>query len=365
MVPIVRLLEHRRPDKPRLLMGDLAKVSDNIVAYYRAPMRSTALRTFGECPRYYFYQYRLGLTRPSYRSAFFLGALFHKFVEARTAGEDVPDPELIYANNIDTLVELADDIGLLPDGQAINDVLEQMHIDVFKAWAMANVLVGDDAIWPLIPKEHDIITVEQQITAKVDGIGLPITGRLDVVTRDERGDLWIQDYKTTSYKPHDLAAAVSFDLQPDHYHLLALARYPDNRIAGVVHNIVMKPTIKYCPRTKDKGGAHSYLERVQEWYKERIAKGGDHMPLLRSKTLFGMNPRDDVLRSDHYKQLRRATRSHNGQPHPRDYPKCCNMHRCIQKGKVCQYIQLCRNDSLPAWMGIMHKFEQVNPSDPD
>lgn len=341
----------------------LSKLLPSDTPVYRLPVRSTAIRDLGVCQRLFFFRYRLGLTLPhEYKAAFKRGEWFHRAVALKLADtffrSELSLPDInAWVGQLDEEFEkwlasqskLAKD-GIMPDGTQMFQFWDNATADFYKARAMALHFLKK---WGALPDGFTAITVEKTIFCKVKGhrIGRPLVGRLDILAQEEStGYLWIIDHKTTSKSPVSLVGALSFDLQPQHHRLLAMAAFPDKRLAGVIHNIVQTPTIRYSPRGLDKGGPESFNERLSRWYDEREVTGAhdpERLPSLRSTVRFT----GDEPPIDYMSLLRRASSRAAGFLRLSQYPRCSDNYICLggTAGSACPFLRLCRHDNPLEW----------------
>lgn len=321
---------------------------------FQLPVRSTAIRDLGVCQRLFFFRYRLGLAPThEYKAAFKRGEWFHRAVALALQNSsfrvvmwlDQFDQE--FNEWIDSQTKLAKD-NIMPDGTPLDKFQETVTADFYKARAMALHFLKK---WGALPDGFAAVTVEKTIFCKVKGLGRPLVGRLDILAREEStGYLWIIDHKTTSKAPVSLVGALSFDLQPQHYRLLAMAAFPDNRVAGVIHNIVQTPTIRYSPRGLDKGGPDEFNKRLTLWYDTRTTEGAhdpERLPSLRSTVRFT----GDELSLDHMVILRQASGRAAGFLRLSRYPRCSNNYTCLggSAGSACPFLRLCRHENPLEW----------------
>lgn len=68
--------------------------------------------------------------------------------------------------------------------------------------------------------------------------GLRHSGRLDAVVRDSYGRVWIMDHKTASSFPSE--GLLRLDEQMGYYLLAATYLFPNEKIAGVLYNVIRK-----------------------------------------------------------------------------------------------------------------------------
>ncbi len=344
--------------------ADLLTVLPSDAPIFQLPVRSTAIRDLNGCRRRFFFRYRLGLAPVhEYKAAFKRGEWFHRAVAlALNAGhpqaDDAVPPEEYKSstmNHLDFefhnwLHDAADHAkdNIMPDGTPRDKFCETATADFYKARAMAMHFLGK---WGPLPQGFEPLTVEKMIFCKAKGIGRTLVGRLDILAREtSTGYLWIIDHKTTSKPPIDLTGALDFDLQPQHYRLLAMAAFPNDQIAGVIHNIVMTPTIRYSPRGLDKAGPGSFDKRLTKWYDERMVEGSHDpkkLPSLRSTVRFtGDGPSEDYMTL-----LRNTSRLAAGFLRLSRYPRCSDNYTCLggTAGSACPFLRLCRHERPYEW----------------
>jgi len=172
----------------------------------------------------------------------------------------------------------------------------------------------------------------------------------------ETGEVWIVDFKTTSFDPRIRCIPTRISPQLALYrfclqaHLDAWAEQglmPARKVVGSIHAVIKKPTIKYCPDTKDKGGFHCYIERLIQWYKDAEAKDPNNPPVVRDPNRFARGPmtREFWGRLQHYCKLAMSE------------PNFDTFYRagegaCLKYNRLCPYMLLC--NSAPAmWPDII------------
>jgi hypothetical protein len=248
------------------------------------------MSTLDECPRKFLYRDRLGIRPVGYQSALSLGSMFHKALQSYFLGGTAADRaqalDKMSQDYTNELTTRANPVGLLPDGTDVLTVTREIDEDRYKALAMAETFIHfhpfDLDKWEILHSAPGVPVVELLLEAQVPGITQPIRSPCDLaLVKKGTNEVWIVDHKTTSMAPKVRAAALSISTQARLYRLVlqhnlaAWAGISVDRsltegglqVVGAIHNIIKKPTIKYCPDTKDKGGFHKYVERMVEWYK--------------------------------------------------------------------------------------------------
>jgi hypothetical protein len=273
------------------------------------PIRSSSMSTLEECPRKFLYRDRLGLRPPGYSSALSVGSLFHKALQTYFLGGNAQArSEAISAVALQTMTELrphANQVGLLPDGTDFMTVCREIEEDEHKAEAMAEVFIHfhpfDLDKWEILKTPDGKPIVELLLEAHAPGITQPLRSPCDLaLLKKGTSEVWIVDHKTTSMSPKVRAMALQISTQAKLYRLVLqsnLDAWQQERllvgdalqVVGSIHNIIKKPTIKYCPDTKDKGGFHTYIARMIEWYK------ANDDSMIQAFTRFSGPPCDDEL----------------------------------------------------------------------
>ena len=350
---IVRLIEPGSIPVGRtasLVSGENKKLFGQEVRVYEPPLHQSAVKTFGKCKRLYFWTQKLGLQRKGGNSAALnIGRWVHLAVSdgAHRVHEDAAKVEP-------------------PSGVTAEEFKKTVDGDMYKALSIAEVL---SSRYGELPPGFQALLVEEDIMAEVrvwkTGVDegrsplntIEIGGKLDILAEEEAtGDLWIVDHKTTTKPPVVLAEALSIDAQPTHYGLLAMAKYPDRRVVGVIHNIILKTTLKY-PNSKIKDDdPGKYQQRVTEWYEKQAMLGESDpqaIPFVRSRTRFHKDFADEYLRV--LRGIENGTADHHM------YPKVFDNFVCVQFKTPCPFLALCRAQPTQWQHLIAKRFEQKAP----
>lgn len=321
-------------------------------------IRSSAVATLHDCPRKFLYECRLGLKPRGFSPALETGTVYHLIMAALYAGQPetrAGEAAAQYAEKLaESLEDSADEGGFLPGGMSIEKAIEDscQACQLGQAMAIAN--------WrdcPFPADEWDVLAVEKliDIDLKSPRIPAPIRVRLDLLLKHRETKLcWITDHKTTSKSPTQRAAALLYDFQSHLYRIGATFAFPNEEIAGILHNITQKPTIRYCG--KDPNYEH-YIKRVQEWYGRQSHDRPADPPIIRSRVHF----KGTVLPRELHLQLREASRACRAKPDLEVFHR--NSSACLGRyGSLCPHLTLC---SMPPmiWCELIPGKYQVRDRD--
>lgn len=330
------------------------------------PIRSSSLATAQKCPRLFLYQYRLGLHARGYKSPLALGTLFHKALASLFLGTSL-------TNVVESLVEEvsrttsklileAPPTGML-FGTPVEKVVDSMKIDLWKAVAMAQIFWEHSPVNTRVFEVMDSpigCLVEKVIQVEVPGISVPIRFPCDLVIRNkESGEVWIVDHKTTSMRTDVRAKGLVLGSQGKLYRLglqKALDSWGLGRVVGVVYNVIQKPTIKFCPDTKDKGGITDYVARMREWYSEK-SKAGEH-PLLQMWSRFSGPPEDPELMV----RLKEHARMSKARIDLDEFYRAGDSV-CHDFNSPCPFLDICGTDPATWRQALDQKFEIAHRED--
>jgi hypothetical protein len=199
----------------------------------------------------------------------------------------------------------------------------------------------------------EVLAVEQSIELPLHPFNLSgmLTGTIDCVLREKDGQVWIEDFKSTSKLPRDRAMSLPFDVQTRLYRALWEAAHPDTPAYGAIHTIIQKPSIRQRtarqPETLDE-----YVQRAREDLANRALATPNTPPVLRSYVPYREHLSKDTELLNLLKQ-----RSLISTCPPRtleDWPRCGASHICDGWGNSegCPYISLCRSEP-PQWPSIL------------
>ncbi len=240
---------------------------------FDASLSHSAIGCYMTCPRMFLYEYRLRLKDKGYASAPNIGQLFHLAVGLRYRGfqpNAISTQVSAWLDKQIAQITLTYEEGpgaVIFGGQSLEDVVEQCEQDASIAQAMAS------AFWqrysPRLPK-YDTCNVECRVEFRDPFSKAQLVAVIDLLLFDPKSKrYYIVDNKTTSSRVDEYATALEFDPQARLYAyvvrlalemgLLGLEPYP---VAGFIHNVVQKPTI----RLKQGQDIADYIDEVAEWY---------------------------------------------------------------------------------------------------
>lgn len=257
-------------------------------------VRSSALSTLHECKRKFFFRERFGLVPYTESASLTEGTAMHEALQMLLLG--TPPSRLTAQFNDwmrqrrEQVAKSVDSAGFMPDGTDATAYLRDMELACYKGLAMASFVWANTTIPKLIKKRPlwsmpggglavEVLLQHQLMPTASRGNAPTLVARYDAILTDydyknERLKLYILDHKSTSIDPLVRAQALALSPQAALYYLILTNWLKSNDIdadvAGIIHCIVRKPTIKYCPNTKDKGGVGAYIERVAQWYQDAI-----------------------------------------------------------------------------------------------
>jgi hypothetical protein len=315
------------------------------------------------------YRSKFGLKPKAYSSALSIGRIFHLTLQALFTGAD-QEQSLRAADNelhkrTTEILASADPAGFTLDGHAITSVLQKMEDDYHKARAMAFAFMShtpfswDD--WEILETPDGTPCVELKLEAKIQGISVPLISPCDLaLIKKSTGDVWIIDHKTTSMNTLTRARSVRISSQIALYRLVlqchldswaetGLGRKIARKVVGSVHNIVQKPTIKYCPKTKDKDGFDHYVQRVKDWYEEKHTANPDASPILQTHTMFV----DPVLSKELYLRLQQQARASQTNPCLDRFYRAGD-YACHSFNTECPFAELCSSAPI-MWESIVNR----------
>lgn len=356
----------------------------------KPPIRSTPLATLDECARKFMYVSRLGISPKTVERPLGLGSILHLTLSALFQGlsetEAFAVAEAAVRRDQEKMMGWADPAGYLPDGQDLKAALEDLDEDYHKARAMAIVFWRNKAFdtkkWDILTAPDGTKMVEVIISVNVKGLSRPVRTTCDLaLVNKDNGEVWIVDFKSTSFDPMKRAQPTRFSPQLalyriglqmalDHWALEYLnkdrppgtkpvevltesARKGMLRVVGSFHAIIQKPGIKYCPKTKDKGGFGEYIVRLVEWYKEKETNNPNHPPMILDPNRFGK----PIMTREFWRRLINYCVAADIEPHPDLFPKA-GEGACFKYNRVCPFMPLCVSDEA-MWPGIIRDFYTI------
>jgi hypothetical protein len=292
----------------------------------KAPIRSSSYLTFCDDPFLFMLKERVGImvrnrTPPP---ALLLGGLAHTCWEATTRGLVGPEWESAIQAGYEKFVDqIEDDLArqeqapLSPEEhKAFRDALVIARVWVAASWEKASI---DFERW-------EPVLVEEEITLR--GKHSPFTSemkiKLDGLLLDKKkNEIWILDYKTTSYPTGLYVESTRYAVQPVMYRIVVDLLLQDEawrdtlglggaKFVGFVHYVIAKPGIRISKKTTAKEGEEAamqeYLGRCRDFYhgkgefEQKAQEWGEYnAPLKVSFHRFRMK---DVVTEAEWLQLR-------------------------------------------------------------
>lgn len=325
-------------------------LSENGLIPRRAPIRSSGYELWRRCPFAFMLQYRYGIHPSGGTSpALLFGRFFHRYLEGclLNLGDDA-HAEFLQADFTQCLQE---EIGLLRTQGATGDELEQKTQELTNSattaytWAEAGWSISPI---PGISHKYRVALVEPLIHYRLPSQGnraaCDVVARPDAILYDkERNEVWIVDFKTSFQTPHVRSATCPWEFQTNLYrnvvdtvikkgHLEGEDNCDiprDARVAGFIHWILQKPTIRISKRTaKAKGDAAArseYLDRCVDWFKGEgefkhlsFSRAANEDPINCSFVRFFPSHHDRIFEQQ-LDEFRTACTRPN--PCPLDYPR--------------------------------------------
>ncbi len=320
-----------------------------------SPIRSSGMKDFEHCPRKYLYRYKLGIAPRTYQPALHVGQVFHLVLQSLFMGksqeESLDAAKQYFHRFCNEILATADEAGFTPGGKSVEGVVKAAEDDYHKARAMAFSFMSFKPFnwekWDLLYTPDDTPCVELLLEAKVQGIPVPIIAPCDLaLVKKGTKEVWIVDHKSTSADTLARAKSVKISPQIALYRLVLQChidtwaeeheKYKDMRVRGSIHNIVKKPTIKYC---KKDANFPAYVDRVIAWYKEKHEEDPNHSPIFQSQTYFS----EGTLTKELYMRIRQQSRAANAAPDLDRFYRAGD-YACHEFNSVCPYADLCSSD---------------------
>lgn len=345
----------------------------------RKPLvRSSPVMCLDHCPRKFLYEYRLGIIPRRYEAALTMGTIVHKILQSLFMGQE-PDEALAVCERLLSkeqarLVEDAGPDGFLSTGEALEPTLKKVEEDYHKARATGLVF------WQFVPfvKEEYVILrtpdstpmIEVLLDIKYPGLTRPIRTPCDLALIEKAtGDVWIVDFKTTSFDPRKRAIPTKISVQLALYrlglqsHLDAWAEEgtaPKRTVVGSIHAIIQKPGIKCC-RTDEKQAKilgltpfGAYIRRLVQWYRDKEAKDPQNPPLILDPNRFT----GPLMTRELWGRLKQYCKACNVAPNV-DHFYRVGESACLQYNKICPFMVLCNSDPV-MWPDLIEQRFEVS-----
>jgi len=305
------------------------------------------------CKRAFLFAKRLGWYKPRWSEALYAGTAMHEVLSRTYQGTeiDIASEQIRSEANLSIAKSQASYEADNPGEKAPD------YDEVKKAASLGTVMASAyDHAFPM-PTSWDVIAVEQTIQRELSPVlgvsAPPLVGTMDLVIHDPTnpvGPYWLLDYKSCSEKPSYRATGLTYAIQPRLYRALWNAAHPDKKLAGVIHGIVQKPTI----RRKTKSGETwpQYYDRCLQWYEDQMLTNPDDPPIIRSRIAFLTPPLEKDL--ELHELLRKLAALSVPNPDLSTFYRCGNHHVCVDARfrRVCPYFPFCSAEDPRRWENI-------------
>ena len=335
----------------------------------RKPLiRSSPLGCLEHCPRKFLYEYKLGIKPRRYESALTMGTIVHKVLEALFTGQKPTDAltvcERLLAKEQQKLIADAGTDGFLSSGEALDPTLKKLEEDYQKARATGLVF------WQFVPfnsEEWEVLKtpdgdpmIEVIMECEYPGLNRPIRCPCDLaLLHIPTGEVWIIDYKTTSFDPKKRAIPTQISAQLKLYRLVLQTHLdswteaglaPKRKVAGSMHAIIKKPGIKFC---KKDANFEAYIDRLVQWYKDADEKDPENPPLILDPNRFS----GPLMTRELWGRLKQYCKAANAQPNI-DHFYRAGESACMQYNRICPFMKLC-NSCPSMWPSLVEQGYKV------
>lgn len=323
----------------------------------RVPISSSAISTWNECRRKFFWRYSLGLVSKGVLppKALLTGTLLHEAMREITlrASADGMTRHVVKLAE-EALQETKDHSGVVPVG-AIELVAECRE----KALAMAvgfKAAMERSQLGYLDGNTWEVLGVELELTGE-----LPYTGKrrtdmtMDLLIRNrETQKCRVIDYKSCTDSALDVALAQRMSLQPRLY-AAAAKIWLGHDIESFVHFVVQKPTIRQKKPSKSNptGETQSeYLDRCIAWYNEKSNENPNSPPIVKADT-----PVTGEMDAEMFHAILEYRKGASGVSTAKFW-RSGAPYACFKFGKRCAYWDLCQSDPVTWTETIFGRFKQ-------
>lgn len=288
-------------------------------------LRSSMLSDLYRCRFLFYLRHRLGLV-PFYeyvcpKESYLIGTFAHYRMEAelRDLDDDGVREFMTSVHSQELLEARQRNVDL--DNFLDAETIEQSYSDALTlGWCFAEAALS---LVPL-PLEHDggklrVVMIEPFIRfarGTFPGVTTcPVAIKPDAVLyREDRNEVWLPDYKTSGFSPYVRMASAPFDFQAHLYkkgvqELITRGKLEpmgvprSAKVAGFIHYVLQKPTIRVSKRTIAKHGLaeaqSEYRARCRDWYAGegefshlKIDRTPETQPVNLSYLRGGADPRD-------------------------------------------------------------------------
>lgn len=323
-----------KPPTPPVLWGVPVLESTGI--------RSSLLHLLNQCKRKFFFSHHLGLRRKTstISEALTTGTFFHAYMENGPSPEGLLATEKLYE---DYLKKFNERIQLEGDPFGVLD--NNINI-TYKSKEKGHLLAS--LLWRYYPEPEGTKTLLKEAELSHSTTGIKLEGRVDRVVQFPNGEIFIVDYKSTSFDPLNLLRSYKYSNALRIYRVLvevALLTYENStneeNVDGFQLTVVRKPSIKFCPDSKDanKDGKfgncwEAYLDRCKKWYDDNQVQ-----PVVQGTLRFS-----EPVMCPEFQQVLTDANPYFPEPDSEEdmdfFPRCSGA--CISPwGKPCDFLDLC------------------------
>lgn len=221
----------------------------------------SSLAQWASCPRLGYFSQHLGL-RPvseARTGALAFGSRIHLALELYGKSGWHISSAAIWQKLMDREFDLAEENGL-PHNLDKESKMGQIMLEGFEQWMEEQGVYGHWKVVGIETKLSTILTIELSSGEQID---VMLRSKLDILTQDQlNGDLYVEDYKTTSSLTEESKMALLNEAQGPMYVIVA-RRQPEQtqRVAGFILTMLRK--VMRGPSSKP-----PYYERLVEPYPE-------------------------------------------------------------------------------------------------
>jgi hypothetical protein len=220
----------------------------------------------------FLFKQRFNMVRGGHKPAPFIGQVFHLAHSARYLGKTATEVSILVQEAVDDYKESLASWVKEAEGW-VADAAARMEKTIEENAAIG--LVMSQVHWerfPLDESTYEVVSVEGEMSRRIPNLKTSVGGRVDVLLRhrDEPSGLLIVDHKTTSKPPNRWIRGISYKTQPRIYRLLVDGLYPAEPLLGMIHNVILRPTISW----KSWQSFEDYLAEVRDWYASKVDEVG-------------------------------------------------------------------------------------------
>jgi len=328
---------------------------------FDVPCRASSCDVWYDCPTKYMWKLRFRVypRRKQREYALDVGKFFHAFKEPEGAAK----ANLMWEEKRDSLT------ALISTGEDLDGRLAKVLDDTDQAYYVGRMMADLSSELSPDPEGCELLGAEIEHALDMPEVKVLIAGRLDQLMA--YGDeVYVRDFKTSQHPPMTVTSSYGYSKACQIYRMLAedfMARVlhmSATKLTGFRLLVVQKPTIKFCPNTKDgnKDGLfeskfHAFLNRCKDWY------GKQEGTMVSSFSMrFGGLPLTPEILSELQAFTYRGRKSltvEKGSALLEEYPRrsrsCCDPY-----GRMCPYLSLCTS-SPATWDQILSEQFSVDP----